>query len=160
MATLKYKIDEEWIDLVDVDTLYPVGALYISYINTSPATLFGGTWTSMSGRFLYPSTSDSGQQGGGQHQHEWGLAFRGFFGTISTQYDADLIKPVRYDSSNNKTWVPAQVGIQFQNDKRNWGLDPDLYGMVTTTSMDAYGTTSNVESLPPYITVFVWRRTA
>ena len=33
-------------------TLYPVGAVYISVNNTSPASLFGGTWKSIGGRFL------------------------------------------------------------------------------------------------------------
>lgn len=31
---------------------YPVGAVYISYVSTSPASLFGGTWTQITGRFL------------------------------------------------------------------------------------------------------------
>lgn len=31
---------------------YPVGAVYISYVSTSPATLFGGTWVQITGRFL------------------------------------------------------------------------------------------------------------
>ena len=32
--------------------IYPVGAVYISYTSTSPASLFGGTWTQITGRFL------------------------------------------------------------------------------------------------------------
>ena len=39
--------------------IYPVGAIYISYSSTSPATLFGGTWTQISGRFLVASGSAS-----------------------------------------------------------------------------------------------------
>lgn len=31
---------------------YPVGAVYISYVSTSPASLFGGSWTQITGRFL------------------------------------------------------------------------------------------------------------
>lgn len=31
---------------------YPVGAVYISYVATSPASLFGGTWTQLTGKFL------------------------------------------------------------------------------------------------------------
>jgi hypothetical protein len=27
-----------------LDTVYPVGAIYLSVSSTSPATLFGGTW--------------------------------------------------------------------------------------------------------------------
>ena len=31
---------------------YPVGAIYISTISTSPASLFGGTWEQLKDRFL------------------------------------------------------------------------------------------------------------
>ena len=36
---------------------YPVGALYISYVSTSPANLFGGSWSQITGRFLYCTTN-------------------------------------------------------------------------------------------------------
>ena len=32
--------------------VYPVGAIYISVSSTSPATLFGGTWERIQGKFL------------------------------------------------------------------------------------------------------------
>lgn len=36
-----------------LDKIYPVGSFYISGKSTSPASLFGGSWTRVSGRFLY-----------------------------------------------------------------------------------------------------------
>ena len=35
-----------------VDLIYPIGAIYMSVISTSPATLFGGTWTQLKDKFL------------------------------------------------------------------------------------------------------------
>ena len=35
-----------------VDIIYPVGSIYMSTNNASPATLFGGSWTQIQGRFL------------------------------------------------------------------------------------------------------------
>lgn len=35
-----------------VDAIYPVGSIYMSVNSTSPATLFGGTWEQIKGRFL------------------------------------------------------------------------------------------------------------
>lgn len=35
-----------------VDIVYPVGSIYMSVNSVSPATLFGGTWQAISGRFL------------------------------------------------------------------------------------------------------------
>ena len=46
--------------------IYPVGAVYISVNSTSPASLFGGTWESISGRFLLgaDNTYTAGSTGG------------------------------------------------------------------------------------------------
>lgn len=50
MASIKYKDGDSWIDIRN--TLYPVGSIYMSTSNTSPATLFGGTWNPISGALL------------------------------------------------------------------------------------------------------------
>ena len=46
-------------------TVYPVGSIYWSYTHTSPASLFGGTWTRISPYFLYAagSTATIGETG-------------------------------------------------------------------------------------------------
>lgn len=36
---------------------WPVGSIYMSFSSTSPASLFGGTWSQISGRFLYCTTN-------------------------------------------------------------------------------------------------------
>lgn len=60
-------IKPDYNDTVDVDDLnhnmdiidaaifsrvYPVGAIYLSVVNTNPASLFGGTWEQLKDRFL------------------------------------------------------------------------------------------------------------
>lgn len=46
--------------------LYPVGAIYLSTVATSPAELFGGTWKRLEGRFLLGCSADypAGTTGG------------------------------------------------------------------------------------------------
>lgn len=46
--------------------LYPVGAIYLSTVATSPAELFGGTWKRLEGRFLLGCSADypAGTAGG------------------------------------------------------------------------------------------------
>lgn len=45
---------------------YPVGAVYISWSSTSPASLFGGSWTAITGRFPY-FNAGTGQGGSNSH---------------------------------------------------------------------------------------------
>lgn len=49
-----------------VNIVYPVGSIYMSVSSTSPATLFGGTWAALEGRFLIGanSTYTAGSTGG------------------------------------------------------------------------------------------------
>ena len=45
------KTKEELRNLIR-DIFYPIGRLWISYSSTSPASILGGSWTQITGRFL------------------------------------------------------------------------------------------------------------
>ena len=51
---------------LNVDDVYPVGAVYTSFDGTSPAYLFGGTWERLNNTFLYATNNDNniGNTGG------------------------------------------------------------------------------------------------
>lgn len=42
-----------WARYMTADEIYPVGSVCIRYDNTSPATLYGGTWSRIEGRVLF-----------------------------------------------------------------------------------------------------------
>lgn len=52
VGTIKYKNGSSWIDI-----LHPVNSFYFSYASTSPANLFGGTWTQVTNAALRGATN-------------------------------------------------------------------------------------------------------
>lgn len=42
-----------WVRYMNADEMYPVGSVCIRYDTTPPATLYGGTWQRIEGRFLF-----------------------------------------------------------------------------------------------------------
>jgi hypothetical protein len=121
-----------------LDTVYPVGAIYMSVNGTDPGTLFGGTWSRITDRFLLAagSTYSAGDTGGAStHKH---------LGTSG------------YNSSNQ--------GVVVTN-----GEDTGTVDKYRTSGIDASGSSSsgitvpytgNSSSMPPYLAVYIWKRTA
>lgn len=52
VGTIKYRNGFSWVDI-----LHPVGSFYFSTSSSSPATLFGGTWTQITGAAIRGNTS-------------------------------------------------------------------------------------------------------
>lgn len=47
MSTLMYKSGSSWIDVI-----HPIGSMWLSNSNTSPSSLFGGTWQQLTNAVL------------------------------------------------------------------------------------------------------------
>lgn len=68
MATLKISSDlQNIIKKVVLDTYYPIGKLYLSVGNEDPNQTIGGTWTKLSGYYLYADTSINNTSYTGKH---------------------------------------------------------------------------------------------
>lgn len=125
-----------------LDLIYPVNSIYITYSHTSPASLFGGTWTRIADRFLWGTTSSGtiGKTGGSQthtltasempaHQHNL----------------EHFISPV-----NGETWGSLGTG----GTNHQWGKWEDLQATTASGGGQAHN------NMPPWIAVSIWRRTA
>lgn len=124
---------------------WPVGSIYLSMQATNPATLFGGTWVAMEGQFLLGATTSSNLYPplsmGGEAAHALTEAEMPAHAHDEILYftggqDVDLYAYQTYASYN------PESGMAFSGN----------------TGQTGGGTPHN--NMPPYIAIYMWRRTA
>jgi hypothetical protein len=129
--------------------MYPVGSIYISVGETSPAVLFGGTWEQIKDRFLLSSgdTYSSGATGGSAKK-----SFNTDNHTLTiNEMPSHLHEMARVNTSGAGT----HDGIA----KGTGSLDE----FSTQTMGNGQGhnhSVTNIDIMPPYLVVNVWKRTA
>jgi microcystin-dependent protein len=112
--------------------VFPVGAVYISVVNTNPHYLFGGTWTQITDRFLYCTTTS--KTTGGEANH-----------TLTID---------EMPSHNHNIKRGTAMGSYFGFTS----LEPQNPPYVGSTESAGGGQPHN--NMPPYFTVYAWYRTA
>lgn len=131
---------------------FPVGYVYLSSVNTSPASIYGGTWTQITGEW-YLRAGTNFSQGGSNY--------------ISVQqmpaHSHVEVALVKKDSGN--TTIPPWK-LYINNRWASGGL-AECNGGDEIKGSDAdtdWGSTSSVGGgqpyYPPYQNVYVWYRTA
>ena len=150
--------DSLWKTMM-INLVYPIGSVYTSFHSTSPQELFGvGTWEQITDRFLYCSDS-SGETGGSKkitvanlpsHNHTFtGTKATGTFGTMH-----GIVGESWYSgpfSRSNSSNAGYDSGSDNDHYKITWTYTPT--GSISSTG-------SGSDYMPPYITVYAWRRTA
>lgn len=136
-----------------VDLIYPVGSIYMSVNSANPETLFGGTWQQIKDRFLLSAgdTYAAGNTGGSAdavvvkhlHQPSTGDGFNA--------YMSGTVERVRLGTSTASSARYAIVG------KKN-ASSADASGLRYAGSTDYNGVDGAGKNMPPYLTVYVWKR--
>lgn len=122
--------------------IYPVGSIYMSINNTNPSTLFGGTWEQIQDTFLLSagSTYTAGATGGSATHTLTVNEIPSHHHNLPTGYSGGTWSGGHYG-------FPANVG--------NDGTSHVFYnGTSDTGGGQAFST------MPPYLVVYMWKRTA
>lgn len=131
-----------------LNKIYPIGSIYMSVNQISPASFLGGTWTPLeAGRTLWTTTT----AGQGGTPLEAGLPnIMGLVeAVITTTHGGALVSA---SLVNNNTFD------YFDHDSGGgWG-QARLLGFDASMSNSIYGNSTTVQ--PPAIRVYMWRRTA
>ena len=132
-----------------LSTIYPVGSIYLSMNSTNPNIFFGGTWTQISqGKMLIGvDTNDTdfnaAEKTGGEKTH--------------TSTIAEMPKhKFHVEYSNTGKYVNLNSGGS------NYGLTYDTNGKDGRADLQTneLGGDQPHNNMPPYITCYMWQRTA
>lgn len=164
---------------------YPIGAYYISSSPTSPATLFGGTWVQVKDRMILAvgdTYKSAGLTGGsattnlvlnnipshshscgttGNHSHTRGsMNITGYTGAAWDDTAGDP-SGAFYRSGNGHESKDGNWG----NFKINFDASRSWTGSTSTAGNHSHtigytGSGTAFTTISPYITAYVWRRTA
>lgn len=157
----------------DLDKVYPVGSIYMSVNSTNPSTLFGGTWVQLTDTFLYASNTadtNSTTATGGEATHSL---------TLSEMPSHNHTQNAHHHIPNaNWDFLLGQTGVNWESSGGKGSIaqsgnnhyaytsssNSDV-GQLHNTS-DATPTINNTggggahNNMPPYMKVFMWKRTA
>lgn len=139
--------------------LYPVGAVYISVNSTSPASLFGGEWTQINGRFLIgtgaPENNDDGTSPGnydktlgskgGEANHTLTVNEMPSHVHESIQANGDIYYKILYGQGGSITTNAGTV---------NYTTGSGGFELKTSPS----GGSQRHNNMPPYLAVYMWKR--
>ena len=137
-----------------VNLVYPVGAIYISYVSTNPGTIWTDTtWTAhAAGRVIVSLNSgdgdfDSPGETGGSKTHT----------LTSAQMDAHQhdFKSFPGNNENAGTWISFFTGNYAALSVTRGGGQANYYRATGNT-----GSGSGHNIMQPYIVDYLWRRTA
>lgn len=122
--------------------LYPVGSIYMSTENTSPASMFGGTWEQIKDKFLL-SAGDTYSAGatGGEATH-----------TLTV----NEMPAHRHKNSYGNDDFIADSSTKADSWGVHWSQENAYY--CTNSIMQETGGDQPHNNMPPYLAVYCWKR--
>lgn len=139
-----------------LDNVYPIGSIYMNVNSTNPGTLFGGTWEQIQGKFLLGMSSSypAGSQGG-EASH-----------TLTTEeMPAHAHNPANeagyygFITNSQKAFTVGDMGVQ-SGSGRYYPYAPAAFDISRNSLTGTTGGGKSHNNMPPYLSIYIWKRTA
>lgn len=123
-----------------LDNVYPIGSIYMSVNSTNPKNLFGGTWEQIQGRFLFGMNSSyPAGSTGGEITHKL------------TQGEMPKHNHIIYAPNAGGPDEGAALGFPEVGSSNTWWAAACMTGQT--------GDNEAHNNMPPYLSVYIWKRT-
>lgn len=139
-----------------LDNVYPIGSIYMNVNSTNPGTLFGGTWEQIQGKFLLGMSSSypAGSQGG-EASH-----------TLTTEEmpshghnPANESGYYGFITNSKKVFEVGDMGVQ-SGSGRYYPYSTVAFDISRNSLTGTTGGGKSHNNMPPYLSIYIWKRTA
>lgn len=149
---------------INVDDIYPINSIYLSFDSTSPASKFGGTWEQLDANKVLRIGQNT-QQGGSDN---YNLTYNNIWTNeplakfqISGGCKVATSDQPRVDSSSNRgnlTYLNTNSGSMFcgSSGGETWASSTSRREIEIINK----GAQTPISTLPAYQNIYAWRRTA
>ena len=150
---------------------YPVGSIYMSLVSTNPAALFGGTWEQLKDRFLVGAGGiyEAGATGGANmvtlstnqipaHTHG-SKTLTGGIGIRNMERNSTVVDWASGIVSYSKGGT-GRDSVEVGRNSSSYSSTATQITVTATHAHDSVGGGQGHENRPPYLAVYVWKRTA
>ena len=168
------------------DLIYPVGSIYMNVNNLDPATIFGGTWEEIQGKFLLGRSSGhaAGTSGGAEtvtltvaqmpahthtgpshthttpnHTHTATCASAGAHTHTVPRKKVAATGTAKYAAQSGATENTGSAGAHTHTITIASG-GGGTTGAAGTGNTGSAGSGQAVNIMPPFLSVYMWKRTA
>jgi len=144
-----------------LNLIYPVGSIYMSTNNVSPATFIGGQWEQIKDTFLLSAgnTYSAGSTGGNTtHRHDFKIGMHAYYGTM---VDDNWVSGAAGSGAYSYSQGIFSKSISWPTTRASTTRNNALASGLTTyneSTRISTGDTDIASSLPPYLTVYMWKR--
>lgn len=158
-----------------IDKIYPVGSIYMSVNNVSPEVFIGGSWEQIKDKFLLSSGDiyEAGSEGGEAthkltkneiplHNHSIHLKTSQNGSHTHIETGAEITINSTQNAYSSKIQLNT-MNTKSISDNKSTGIPTVEEGSHThdiVGETDTTGDSSEHNNMPPYLTVYMWKRTA